>query len=131
MHLEEDQKTVLKFLMWSFLVMVLVALCATLGSSSHAQTLPPFELFIDSSQTQAACIPKPNFTAYCQAFEGPMVSVNGGPFVKIPLTTTAAGVTSVTACDLTGKNCGPAQVGPVLLNIPTTVSITAPTATLK
>jgi hypothetical protein len=101
----------------------------------EAQTLPPFELFIDPSQTQAACIVKPGFTAYCQAFEGPMVSVNGTPFVKIPLAATPAGVSSVTVCNAAGASCGAAQTGPVTLNIPKTVTVTisAPlsTATLQ
>jgi len=75
---------------WLLLAVLLVLTVNVL----RGQTLAPPEEFVDSTQTVATCIVKPNYTAYCKAFEGPAVSINGAPFVKIPLTVAPTGVTS-------------------------------------
>lgn len=116
-------------------LIALVALVTTFAGlrRAHAQTITvPFSYAVGIATHTSCPAVITGTTQYCYPSDGPYVSINGGAWQPIPLSTSVAGLTGVTVCNATGGSCVAATVvnGVVTLNVPTSVTVTAPTATL-
>jgi hypothetical protein len=114
--------------------LVVLAIAVLLFGAWHlgrvqAQSTTPFTV-IAGSLTHTSCpAVAASTTQFCFANDGLWQSINGAAYVQLT-PGTAGGVTSVTVCNAAGASCGSAQTGAVSLNIPTKVTVTAPTTTV-
>ena len=97
---------------------------------THAQATGAAVQFQAPGGAHTLCTVVPSTTAFCFATDGFWQSINGAAFAQVG----ASGpvVTSVSVCNAAGASCGTPLTGPVVLSIPTkvTVTSTAPTASL-
>lgn len=107
--------------------LVLILILLFWAGFSKAQTVVP-PITIQSAIPHTSCaLSVIGVTNYCFASDGLWVSTNGGNYVLL----SGGGVTSITVCNAGGTSCGLPLSGTVSLNVPKTVTASAPTVTLQ
>lgn len=96
----------------------------------HAQSAAAYTMA--GTASHSTCLtPAAGQYFLCVANDGIWVSNNGTAYFQITAPAASAGITSVNVCNALGANCSPAAVsnGAVNLNIPTKVTVAAPSVT--
>lgn len=113
------------------IVLSIIAITLWAASPQKAQTVTPNPITIQSTLSHTNCAAVvAGVTQYCFASDGLWVSLSGGVFTQLGIQA-PSGVASFTVCNSAGASCGVPQTGAVTINLPTKVTVAAPTATLQ